>query len=74
MFDDDQNLSTFWINITETNDNSEHLEITENNLSIMEKKQIGDEVAVFLSNSGKKRKRVNIFPWIPLFFLQLDSK
>ena len=43
-------------------------EVTENSLSFVEKKQIGDEVTVPLSSSGKKPKRVYIFLWIPLFF------
>ena len=51
----------------------ERHEVAENNMFIMEKKQ-SDEVNISLSNSGKKQKWIYILPWIPLFFLQLDSK
>ena len=49
------------------------LKVAENNLSIVEKKQ-GCEVTISLLNSGKKRKRVYIFPWIPFFFSTAGSK
>lgn len=45
----DNNLthSTFWMNIRKTNDEVEHSEVAENNLSTMEKKWSG-RVVIFL--------------------------
>ena len=41
MFNDNQTPSTSWISNTKTNEEVEHPEDTENNLSITEKKQNG---------------------------------
>ena len=51
----------------------ERPKVTGKNLSIMEKKPSG-EATISLSNSSKKGKRVSIFAWISLFFLQHNSK
>ena len=71
-FDNKQTHSTTLINITKTNDAVEHLDVAKNNLSIIEiKRKVVKWPFKFI---GKKQKRVYIFSWIPLLFLQLDSK
>ena len=60
-FDDDQTPSFFLDKYYK-----KHPEARENNLSIMEKKQIG-EATISLSYLANKRKATYIFPWISIF-------
>ena len=69
-FDDNQTLSMSWINIIKTNINKNTLKLQKIINALWIRKKVMKLKRPFLCEivSGKKQKRVYIFPWIAFFF------